>query len=101
MEVGNPRSNHNISLATTQKGDKKFNKISVSDYGIGFAAEIKDVIFNTFTRLNSVDNYEGTGLGLALGKNIVERHPGTISANSNENQGHHLLYFFPLTSYER
>lgn len=67
--------------------DKIFIQISVCDNGIGFKPEHAERIFKTFTRLNSRDKFEGTGLGLALCKKIVERHHGYIYATGKENEG--------------
>ena len=66
---------------------KEFFEIRVCDNGIGFRAEYAQKIFKTFTRLNSRDRYEGTGLGLALCKKIVERHSGYIYATGKEGEG--------------
>jgi light-regulated signal transduction histidine kinase (bacteriophytochrome) len=56
--------------------ENSFLKLVIEDNGIGFEMEYADSIFNSFSRLNSKDRYEGTGLGLALCKKIVERHSG-------------------------
>ncbi|MEJ1241429.1 PAS domain S-box protein [Chryseolinea sp. T2] len=61
--------------------------ITVQDNGIGFDQRYADRIFNTFTRLNTKDEFEGTGLGLALCKKIVERHGGKIEAKSVKGDG--------------
>lgn len=62
-------------------------KIVVTDNGIGFDPEHNLSIFNTFTRLNSKNTYDGTGLGLALAKKIVERHHGSIEARGRTGVG--------------
>jgi two-component system, LuxR family, sensor kinase FixL len=62
-------------------------EIIVKDNGIGFLQEFSEKIFQTFARLNSKDKYEGTGLGLALCKNIVMRHKGSIMAIGEEEVG--------------
>ena len=69
------------------KEDKELTRIVLQDNGIGFEQEYADQIFGTFTRLHSKDRYEGSGLGLALCKNIVERHRGTITAHGIPNEG--------------
>ncbi|GAB4092796.1 PAS domain-containing protein [Flaviaesturariibacter terrae] len=61
--------------------------IRVQDNGIGFEPEQADRIFKTFTRLNSKDSYEGTGLGLALCQKIVDRHGGSIRAEGKKGEG--------------
>ncbi len=61
--------------------------ITIEDNGIGFNQEYADRMFNVFTRLNGRDKYEGTGLGLALCRKIVQRHHGTIYATGKEGIG--------------
>jgi signal transduction histidine kinase len=59
----------------------------VTDNGIGFENQYHERIFNLFERLNGRNEYEGTGMGLAICRRIVERHGGVISAQSALGQG--------------
>jgi hypothetical protein len=65
----------------------EYYHITIEDNGIGFEQDYADAMFNVFTRLNSRNAYEGTGLGLALCKKIVLRHKGAIYANGKEGIG--------------
>lgn len=62
-------------------------EICLSDNGIGFRQANAELIFKTFSRLHSKDEFEGTGLGLSLCKAIVEKHHGVIMAHGQENAG--------------
>ena len=77
-----------------QKG-KAFVETIVKDNGIGFDQDNAERIFNTFTRLHSKDKYEGTGLGLALCKKIVQRHHGLIYARGCKNVGAEFIILLP------
>lgn len=76
--------------------DDKFTKITVEDNGLGFAPHQADRIFNMFSRLHSKDKYEGTGLGLALCKKIVQRHGGSIEASGVLGKGAVFIIRLPL-----
>ncbi|HKH61148.1 MAG TPA: PAS domain S-box protein, partial [Flavitalea sp.] len=82
------------SKQVDQKG-KSFIEVIVKDTGIGFEQEQAERIFTTFTRLHSKDKYEGTGLGLALCKKIVQRHRGTITASGQKNVGAEFSILLP------
>jgi len=62
-------------------------EISVKDNGIGFKMEYHDRIFEIFQRLHRVEDYPGTGIGLALVKKAMKRMGGSISAKSKPNSG--------------
>lgn len=62
-------------------------QIAVADNGIGFDEKYLDRIFQPFQRLHGRNTYEGTGMGLAICQRIVERHGGTISAQSTPGEG--------------
>jgi two-component system, LuxR family, sensor kinase FixL len=72
-----------------------FIEISVADNGIGFDPRYSETIFDTFTRLHSKNQFEGTGLGLALCKHIAEKHGGSIRAESRS-QGAAFIVTFPF-----
>jgi PAS domain S-box-containing protein len=75
---------------------REFAEITIADNGIGFDQEQADKIFDTFVRLHSKDRYEGTGLGLALCKKIVERHGGQIRAYGSPNKGARFEISLPM-----
>lgn len=71
-------------------------RITVSDNGIGFDDRYVNKIFTLFQRLNPREAYEGTGIGLAIAKKIVDNHSGTITARSKENNGAQFIITLPL-----
>ncbi|SEJ61405.1 PAS domain S-box-containing protein [Dyadobacter koreensis] len=70
-------------------------RISVSDNGIGFDEKYGDKIFSLFQRLNTKDKYEGSGIGLAITKKILDKHNGIITASSRENIGSEFIVCLP------
>jgi PAS domain S-box-containing protein len=71
-------------------------QIVVEDNGIGFEEKYLDRIFNVFQRLHSRSEYEGTGIGLAICRKIVERHRGSITARSTPGQGARFTITLPI-----
>ena len=74
-----------VRLASTNGGPNC--AITVADNGIGFNEKHAGTIFRMFTRLNARTEYEGSGIGLAICRKIVERHNGTIAATSTPGAG--------------
>lgn len=72
-------------------------EITVSDNGIGFDEKYVDRIFEIFQRLHGRSSYDGTGIGLALCRRIVERYGGTISATSKPGDGATFHVKLPIT----
>ncbi|MFK7931882.1 MAG: ATP-binding protein, partial [Saprospiraceae bacterium] len=70
--------------------------IVIEDNGIGISQEYHDEIFVMFARLHSQQTYEGTGLGLATCKKIVDQLNGTISLSSEINKGSVFTINLPL-----
>ncbi|MBI1916405.1 MAG: PAS domain S-box protein [Planctomycetes bacterium] len=71
-------------------------RLAVEDNGIGFEEKQKERIFEVFQRLHGRSAYEGTGIGLAICKKIVQRHGGTITATSTPGQGATFVVTLPL-----
>jgi two-component system sensor kinase FixL len=66
---------------------EQFFEIKVKDNGIGFEQEYAASIFKTFTRLHTRNEYDGTGLGLSLCENIMQRHNGIIKGEGEKGKG--------------
>ncbi|AWI26109.1 sensor histidine kinase [Flavobacterium pallidum] len=84
-----------IYLNAAHSGKQGFMKITVKDNGRGFNPEHTDKIFRMFHRLH--DKTQGTGIGLALCKRVVENHGGTITVASNPGQGTAFEIWLPET----
>jgi signal transduction histidine kinase len=72
-------------------------RLTVRDNGIGFDEKYLDRIFNVFQRLHGRSEFEGTGMGLAICRKIVERHRGRITAQSSPGNGATFLVTLPVS----
>jgi light-regulated signal transduction histidine kinase (bacteriophytochrome) len=81
-------------ISDGQPADGQFDLV-VEDNGIGFEQQYAERIFQIFQRLHGRSEYEGTGVGLAVCRKIVERHGGTIRAYGEPGQGARFVATFP------
>lgn len=83
-----------INIYSHSSDDGKL-QIMVEDNGIGFDEKYSEKIFKPFERLHAKSDFGGTGMGLAICKNIVDRHNGTIDIKSTPNKGTIFTLNFP------
>ena len=95
-------NNGNVNITCGTDAEKQLFSLSVSDSGIGITLEDQALIFNRFYQVNQTSNYksEGTGIGLSLIKEIIERHNGTINVKSQISQGSTFTIIFPYVLYK-
>jgi PAS domain S-box-containing protein len=90
-----------VALNEKKSGDDQFSpdhwKITITDNGIGFESKYAEKIFELFQRLHSRFEYEGTGIGLAICKKIVQNHKGQIRAIGEPGHGAVIEVYLPLT----
>lgn len=79
-----------------EMNNELYCQITVADNGIGFEPEYNEQVFEVFERLHEPGTYEGTGIGLAICRKIVERHRGTIHTNGIPNEGATFTILLPL-----
>jgi hypothetical protein len=76
---------------------EQFVRIEVKDNGIGFNETYAEKIFEIFQRLHTTNVYEGTGIGLAVCKKIVDNHHGMITAEGSPGEGAAFTIILPLS----
>jgi signal transduction histidine kinase len=81
-------------MENTEMGE--YCRITIADNGIGFDEKYTEKIFTLFQRLNSREQYEGTGIGLSIAKKIVDKHNGIITAVSEPGNGARFIIILPV-----
>jgi len=83
-----------VISAQATEGEKV--RINVRDNGIGIREDLHESVFGMFKRVHSRQKYEGTGIGLAVCRKIVDRHEGLIGVESQEGQGSVFWFTLPV-----
>lgn len=91
-----PRIEIRATIRASGVGRRKLCRVEVTDNGVGFDPKHAARIFSPFQRLHNRAEVEGTGMGLAICRRIVERHDGRISAESEVNAGTTFIVELPV-----
>ena len=92
LKFTRPREHGLIEVEATMQADEVV--VCVRDNGVGFGMKYRDKLFGVFQRLHRQEDFEGTGIGLATVKRIVEKHGGRVWATSEVEKG--ASFFFSL-----
>lgn len=85
-----------ISITISGKSENGFHIYSIKDNGTGFDEKYKEKLFGVFQRLHTNKEFEGTGVGLAIVKRIIQKHNGWITANSKPGEETEFIFALPV-----
>jgi len=85
-----------ITISHTENVDNSEVIIAIKDNGIGMSNDYIDTVFTPFTRLHTIDQYAGSGLGLSIVKKMVMNHNGNIRVESTPGSGSTFFVSLPL-----
>jgi PAS domain S-box-containing protein len=93
IKFSSPRIERIIEISGKKEGTMVIYEIK--DNGVGFNPKYKDKLFEVFQRLHKMDEFEGSGVGLAIVKLIINRHGGDVSAEGREGIGSTFTFSLP------
>ncbi len=88
--------NEHISVVIDCKLESEFVVYSIRDNGVGFDEKYKDKLFGVFQRLHRSEEFEGTGVGLAIVNRIIQKHDGWIKVSSTLGKGTEFIFAIPI-----
>lgn len=93
VKYSQPKQESIVTITSHVEGD--MTVYSIHDNGVGFNPKYADRLFGLFQRLHDSEEFDGTGIGLAIVKRIVERHGGQVWAEGEINEGATFSFSIP------